>query len=100
MKLIEAVINRFKLEEVRCVLDEIGVEEFMESDVISHSRQQGQVMVFRGAKFVANLVEKVKLEVIAADDSAGRIVEAIRSIARTGCKEDCRIEIRPYLEAV
>ena len=100
MKLIEAVINRLKLEEVRSVLNEIGVEDFMESDVIAHSHQKGQVMIFRGARFVANLVEKVKLEIIAADESAGKIVEAIGSIVRTECKEDCRIAIRPYLEAV
>ncbi len=98
MKLIETVINRLKLEEVRCALDEIGVEDFMESSVISH--QKGQVMIFRGARFVANLVEKVKLEIITADDSVGKVVEAIGSIARTGRKEDCRIAIRPYLEAI
>ena len=98
MKLIEAVIQRLKLEEVRSALDDIGVEEFMESDVISHSHQKGQVMIFRGARFVANLVEKVKLEIIAADDSVGKIIEAIGSIARTGRSEDCRIAIRPYLE--
>jgi nitrogen regulatory protein PII len=100
MKQIETVINRLKLEEVRIALDEIGVEELMESDVITHSHQKGQVMIFRGARFVANLVEKVKLEIIAADDAVGKIVEAIGSIARTGRKEDCRIAIRPYPEAV
>jgi len=98
MKLIETVINRLKLEEVRCALDEIGVEDFMESSVISH--QKGQVMIFRGARFVANLVEKVKLEIITADDAVGKVVEAIGTIARTGRKEDCRIAIRPYLEAI
>lgn len=99
MKQIETVINRLKLEEVRIALDEIGVEDLMESDVITHS-QKGQVIIFRGARFVANLVEKVKLEIIAADDSVGKIVEAIGTIARTERKEDCRIAIRPYLEAV
>lgn len=100
MKLIEAVIGRPKLEEVRSALDEIGVEELMESDVITHQKGQEQVMTFRGARFVANLVEKVKLEIIAADDSADRIIKAIGSIARTGRKEDCRIAMRPYLEVV
>ena len=100
MKLIEAVIQKLKLEEVRNVLDEIGVEEFLESGVIYHSHQKGQVMMFRGAKFVANLVEKVKLEIITADDSVGKIVEAIGSIAGTGRNEDCRIAIRSYLEAI
>jgi nitrogen regulatory protein PII len=55
-------------------------------------------MSFRGARFVANMIEKVKLEIIAADDSVGKIIEAIGSIAKTGSREDCRIAIRPYLE--
>jgi len=99
MKLIETVINRLKLDEVRSALDEIGVEDFMESDIISHSKQKGRVMSFRGARLVVNLVEKVKLEIIAADDSVAKIVEAIGSIARTELNGDCRIAIRPYLEA-
>jgi len=98
MKLIEAVIQKLKLEEVRSALDDIGVEDFMESNVISHSNQKGRLMIFRGTRFFSNIVEKVKLEIIAADDSAGKIIEAIGSIAKTERKEDCRISIRPYLE--
>lgn len=97
MKLIEAVINQFKLQEVRTALDEMGVDDFMESPILCHSHQ-GQTMIFRGAKFVANIVEKVKLEIIAADDSVDRIIEAIGSVAKTEHREDCRIAIRPYLE--
>ncbi len=100
MKLIEAVIQRFKLEEVCSALDEIGVGDYMESDILTHSQVKGQVMIFRGARFVANLVERVKLEIIAPDDAVARIIEAIGSIARTERKEDCRIAIRPYLEAI
>jgi nitrogen regulatory protein PII len=96
MKQIEAVIDQLKLQEVRNALADLGVDDFMESAIMCH--QKGQTMVFRGARFVANIVEKVKLEIIAADDSAARIIEAIGSIARTGRKGDCRISIRPYLE--
>jgi len=98
MKLIEAVIQQLKLQEVRNALDEMGIDDFMESAVICHSKQQGQTMMFRGARFVANIVDKVKLEIIAADESVGTIIEAIGSIARTGRKEDCRIAIRSYME--
>lgn len=97
MKQIEAVIHQHKLQEVRNALDEMGVEDFMESAVKCHT-QSGPTMSFRGAKFVANIVEKVKLEIIAADESVEKIIEAIGSIARTGNREDCRIAIRPYLE--
>jgi nitrogen regulatory protein P-II 1 len=99
MKLIEAVINKLRLPEVRNALDDMGVVDFMESSIICHG-QKGQVMIFRGAKFVANVVEKVKLEIVSADDAAEKIIEAIGSIVKTGHREDCRIAIRPYLEVV
>jgi nitrogen regulatory protein PII len=96
MQQIEAVIDKFKMVEVRSALEEMGINDFMESAIMCH--QKGQVMIFRGAKYVANIVEKVKLEIIAADDSVTGIVEAIGAVARTGRKEDCRIAILPYLE--
>ena len=98
MKQIDAVIPKLKLGEVRNVLDEMGVEDFMESDILCHDHQKGQIMIFRGARFVANIVEKVKLEIIAADDSVDKIVAAINSIAKTEVRGDCRISMRPYLE--
>jgi len=96
MKLIEAVINKLKLQEVRNALDDLGVVDFMESSILCHGK--GQVMIFRGAKFVANVAERVKLEIVSADDAADKIIAAIGSIVRTGQPEDCRIAIRPYLE--
>jgi nitrogen regulatory protein P-II 1 len=96
MKQIEAVIQQFKLQEVREALENMGIDDFMESAVQCH--QKGQTMIFRGASFMANIVEKVKLEIIATDDSVAKITDAIGTITRTGHKEDCRIAIRPYLE--
>jgi nitrogen regulatory protein PII len=98
MKQIEAVINHLKLQEVRNALDDMGVDDFMESAIKCHTHQGRQTMSFRGATFVANIVERVKLEIIAADDAVGKIIEAIGAIARTGNSEDCRIAVRPYLE--
>ena len=95
---IEAVIQQLKLQEVRNALDEMGIEDFMESAIMCHTHQNGQTMSFRGAKFVANIVEKVKLEIIAADESVEKIIEAIGSVVKGGSPEDCRIAMRPYLE--
>lgn len=97
MQQIEAIIDQFKMQEVRSALEEMGIEDFMESPIKCH--QKGEVMIFRGAALMANIVEKVKLEIIAADDLASGIVEAIGAIARSGRKEDCRIAIHPYLAA-
>ena len=99
MKLIEAIIKPVKLDEVRAALETAGVDEIMESALICHGRQKGQVMFFRGAEYVANFVERVKLEIIAADDAVGKIIEVIGTIAKTERKEDCRIFILPFVDA-
>jgi len=96
MQQIEAVIDQFKLQDIRCALEDLGIEDFMQSTIKCH--QQGPKMRFRGASLTANIVEKVKLEIVAADEAITRIVEVIGAIARTGRKEDCRITIHPYLE--
>jgi len=96
MQQIDVVIDQFKLKEVRSTLEDMGIEDFMESTIKCH--QQGRELKFRGATLMANSVEKVKLEIIAEDESVTGIVEAIGAIARTGDKKDCRIAIHPYLE--
>jgi nitrogen regulatory protein P-II 1 len=99
MKLIEAIIKPVKLDEIKSALQNIGIDEFMESVIICHGRQKGQVMFYRGAEYVTNLVEKVKLEIIAADESVGKIIEIIGSLAKTCRREDCLILISPFTEA-
>ncbi len=100
MKLIEAIIKPIKLDDVKAALRSLGIDEFMESPLVCHGRQKGQVMLFRGAEYMLNFVEKVKIEIVAADDAVGKIVEAIGTIARTERREDCRIYILPFVEAV
>ncbi len=100
MKLIEAIIRPAKLNEVKAALQEIGIDDVMESALVCHGRQKGTSMFYRGAEYVANFVEKVKLEIIAADEAVSKIVELIGSIARTERKDECRIFILPFVEAL
>jgi nitrogen regulatory protein P-II 1 len=98
MKMIEAIIHQFRLQEVTTALDDIGVVDFVVTPILCHGGKNRQVVAFRGAEFVANAVQKVKVEVISPDDSAGKIIKAIESIVKTGHGEDCRIGILQYLE--
>lgn len=98
MKQIEAIVNRFKLPEVRTALEEMGVDDFMESAILCH--QKGRTMTFRGATFLANIVEKVKLEIIAADEAVAGIIEAIGVVGGCGTREECRIAVRSYPETI
>ena len=98
MKLIEAIIKPAKLDEVKSALQKIGIEEIMESALICHGSQKRQRLFYRGAEYMKNFVEQIKLEIVAAGDLVGKIVAVIGNIAKTERKEDCRICILPFVE--
>jgi len=98
VKIIEAIIKPAKLTEVRSALENMGVEDYMESAISCHGRK-GPSRFYRGAEYMTEFVEKVKLEIIASDDAVGSIVQAIGSNARSELRDDCRIFIFPFNEA-
>ena len=99
MKMIEAIIKPGKLGEVEEALQEMGIEDFMESTIICHGHQKKLAMVYRGDEYVTDTAAKVKLEIIADDDSVEKIVAVIGTIAKAEQSEDSRIFVLPFLEA-
>jgi nitrogen regulatory protein P-II 1 len=93
MKKIEAVIQPFKLDDVKEALIAIGVEGITISEVRGHGRQKGHKEVYRGQEYEVDLLPKVKLETVVANDRAAAVVEAIASAARTGKIGDGKIFI-------
>ena len=96
MQQIEAVIDQFKLQEVRDALEDMGIDDFMESTIKCSGKQQA--LRFRGATFMATSIEKTRIDVIADDNAVAGIIEAIAAIARAGHKDDCRIAVHPCHE--
>jgi len=91
MKLVIAVIKPFKLEEVRDALVAVGVHGMTASEVKGYGRQKGHTEIYRGAEYAVNFLPKIKIEVVAPDERAERIVEAIASTAKTGQIGDGKI---------
>ena len=83
MKLVVAVIKPFKLDDVREALSEIGVQGMTVTEVKGFGRQKGHTELYRGAEYVVDFLPKVKLEVAVKSDLAERVIEAIRSAAKT-----------------
>jgi len=100
MKLIEAIIKPFKLDEVKDALNEIGVMGITVSEVKGFGRQKGHTELYRGAEYVVDFIPKVKLEIAVADDMAARVLETIENAARTGRIGDGKIFVLPLEEAV
>jgi nitrogen regulatory protein P-II 1 len=100
MKLIEAVIKPFKLDEVKDALNEIGIEGITVSEVKGFGRQKGHTELYRGAEYVVDFIPKIKLEVAVSDDLVTKVVETIQNSAKTGRIGDGKIFVISLEEAV
>ena len=84
MKLITAIIQPFKLDDVKDALKAAGVQGLTVSEVQGFGRQRGHTEVYRGAEYEIDFVPKVRIEVIADDAEVDAIVDTIIETARTG----------------
>jgi len=100
MKLVIAIIKPFKLDEVREALSGLGVQGMTVTEVKGFGRQKGQTEIYRGAEYSTNMVPKIKIEVVAGDDLAGRVVEAVQQAANTGAIGDGKIFVLDVGQAV
>jgi nitrogen regulatory protein P-II 1 len=100
MKLIISIIKPFKLDEVKAALADIGIEGMTVTEVKGFGRQKGHTEVYRGSEYTVDFLPKVKLEVVLADDLAGKAAEAITQAARTGKIGDGKIFVLPVEDAI
>ena len=100
MKKIEAIINHFKLEEVKEALAEIGVEGMTVSEVKGFGRQKGHTEIYRGSEYTVDFLPKIKIEVVLVDELTEKAVAAIVKAAKTGKIGYGKVFISPVLEAV
>ena len=100
MTKIEAIIRPQRLDEVKSGLDEIGVSGMTVTEVRGAGAQKGYTQHYRGAEYTVNLIQKLKLEIVAADSDVERIVAAIVAAARTGEIGDGKIFLSPVTDAI
>jgi nitrogen regulatory protein P-II 1 len=84
VKLVVAVVKPFKLDDVKDILKDLGVQGLTVGEVQGFGRQRGHTEVYRGAEYTIDLVPKVRIEVVVDDGDVSDVVEAIVSAARTG----------------
>jgi nitrogen regulatory protein P-II 1 len=84
VKKIEAIVKPHKLDDVKSALTQVGIQGLTVSEVRGFGRQKGHKEQYRGAEYTVDLVPKVKVEVVVADQAVTAAVEAIVRAARTG----------------
>jgi nitrogen regulatory protein P-II 1 len=100
MKKIEAIIQPFKLEEVKEALKEIGIDGMTVSEVRGHGRQKGHKEIYRGQEYQVDLLPKVKLEMVVPDSRAAEVIRTVSGAARTGKIGDGKLFVYEVAEAI
>ncbi|MCH6566142.1 MAG: P-II family nitrogen regulator [Proteobacteria bacterium] len=91
MKLIEAIIKPFKLDEVKDALIEIGVQGMTVTEVKGFGRQKGHKETYRGTEYQIDFVPKIKIEVAIPDNLEQKVIETVSRAAKTGSIGDGKI---------
>ena len=100
MKKIEAIIQPFKLDEVKQKMQSLGIEGMTISEVRGHGRQKGHTEVYRGQEYNVDLLPKVKLEMVVPAARSAEVISALSGAARTGKIGDGKIFVYEVAEAV
>src|SRR4029077_20357674 len=100
MKKIEAVVQPFKMEEVKEALKNIGIDGMTISEVRGHGRQKGHKEVYRGQEYNVDLLPKVKFELVIPDTRLEEVVECVTTAARSGKIGDGKVFIYEAAEAI
>jgi nitrogen regulatory protein P-II 1 len=100
MKLVEAIVKPFKLEEIKEALTKAGIQGMTVEEVKGFGRQKGHTELYRGAEYSVDFLPKVRLEILVPDDKAVKVVELITESARTGKIGDGKIFVTPVDEVI
>ena len=100
MKKIEAIIQPYKLDEVKEALHGIGVDGITITDVRGHGRQKGHTESYRGNEYKVDLLPKVRVDLVVPDARVRQVVDAIAAAARSGKIGDGKIFVSSVDEAV
>ena len=100
MRKIEAIIQPFKVDEVKDALIAIGIDGITLTEVRGHGRQKGHREVYRGQEYNVDLLPKVKVEIVVAAERSDEAIRALTGAARTGKIGDGKIFIYDVAEAI
>ena len=100
MTKVEAVIQTSKLDAVKDALHEIGVEGMTVLEARGHGRQKGHTEFYRGREYTVDLIPKIKIELVLADEMVEKTVQAIVTAARTGKIGDGKIFLSKIDDAI
>src|ERR1044071_2391701 len=100
MKMVEAIVKPFKLDEVKEALTKAGIQGMTVEEVKGFGRQKGHTELYRGAEYSVDFLPKVKIQILVPDEIAPKVVSVITDSARTGKIGDGKIFVTDVEEVI
>ena len=100
MKLVMAIIKRYKLDEVRGELAAVGVQGMTAIEVTGYGHQKGHTELYRGAELGVDFLPKIKIEVAIPTEMLDQVITAITKGTRTGKIGDGKIFVFELEQAI
>jgi nitrogen regulatory protein P-II 1 len=100
MKLVIALIQPYKLEDVKKALFEAKIGKMTVSTALGCGQQAGYTEEYRGAVTEINLLKKIRLEIAVNDEYVEPTIKAIIAGARSGKIGDGKIWVTPMEECI
>jgi nitrogen regulatory protein P-II 1 len=100
VKKLEAIVQPFKLDDVKEALIAIGVDGMTISEVRGHGRQKGHSETYRGQEYNVDLLPKVKVEVVVPDSRLEEVMTTLAAAARTGKIGDGKVFVFDVSQAI
>ncbi len=100
MKMIEAVIKPFKLDDVKERVYAAGAKGMTVSEVKGFGRTGGKSEVYRGSAELVDFVPKLRIQCFVDDELVSPVIDAIVAAARTGEIGDGKIMVSTLEEVI
>jgi nitrogen regulatory protein P-II 1 len=100
MTKVEAIIQPSRLDAVKEILSELGIDGLTISEVRGHGRQKGHTEMYRGREYSVDLLPKIKIESVMDDNQVDAAVDAILQAAGTGKIGDGKIFLTKVDQAI
>ena len=100
MKKLEIIIKPEKLEDLKGVLDTEEVNSLNIVNSMGYGNQKGIIKNYRGAEYSVNLLPKIKVETVVADEVAPKLIDKIVDEINTGHFGDGKIFVYDVEDAI
>jgi nitrogen regulatory protein P-II 1 len=91
MKLVTAIVQPAKLDDLKDALGRLGVLGMTVSEAQGYGRQKGHTEVYRGTEYTVDFIDKLRVEVLVEDTTVDKVVDGIVTATRTGKVGDGKV---------